>query len=144
HNENDEPAFTQPAMYRVIDQHPSVRELYRRPLEHQGAITPEEVPASDVEYRARLDDAFATTHTTEPTRGPTSAARDLGVEPDRAAAHVVPQSTAVSQPMLERIVDALTQWPDDLDVHPKLQRQLVARRAMLDGADVDWSLAEAL
>jgi len=144
HNENDEPAFTQPAMYRLIDQHPTVRELYRQQLVQRGAITAEEVAASEAEYRARLDHAFATTHTTGPPSGPERASLDLGGEPARARARSAPTSTAVSRQVLERVVAALTQWPDELDVHPKLQRQLVARPAMFDGDEIDWSLAEAL
>jgi 2-oxoglutarate dehydrogenase E1 component len=41
-------------------------------------------------------------------------------------------------------VAGVTRWPDGFTVHPKLERQLLARRAVLDGGAVDWALAETL
>ena len=41
------------------------------------------------------------------------------------------------------VVTALTTWPDDFHPHPKLERLLLGHRAMFDGGEVDWALAEA-
>lgn len=38
HNEADEPRFTQPAMYKIINEHPSVREIYIEKLKSRGDI----------------------------------------------------------------------------------------------------------
>ena len=39
HNEGDEPAFTQPLMYKKVDAHPTVRELFADTLVKQGTVT---------------------------------------------------------------------------------------------------------
>src|SRR4051812_27623693 len=53
HNEQDEPAYTQPAMYELIKKHPSVRKLYADRLVESGLVTQEEVEriASEVQQR---------------------------------------------------------------------------------------------
>ncbi len=38
HNEGDEPAYSQPAMYATIAEHPSVRELYQAQLVEAGVV----------------------------------------------------------------------------------------------------------
>src|SRR6266496_1141789 len=45
HNEGDEPAFTQPTMYKKVASHPTVRELFARTLLAQGSITQEAADA---------------------------------------------------------------------------------------------------
>ena len=42
HNEGDEPAFTQPMMYKKIAKHPTTREIYSKELIKQNLISGEE------------------------------------------------------------------------------------------------------
>ena len=75
HNEADEPAFTQPTMYRLIQEHPSVGTIYRQQLVQRGDITPDDEAALEADFRARLDHAFAATHAgdgLDRARAPTS------------------------------------------------------------------------
>jgi 2-oxoglutarate decarboxylase len=144
HNENDEPAFTQPTMYGLIEGHPSVREIYRRQLAQRGDVTEDEDAASEAEFRARLDRAFEATHTAAPPSEVPAAALDLGGVADPAVPEAAPTRTAVPRAALERVLDALARWPTDLTVHPKLERQLSTRRAMFEADEIDWALAETL
>jgi multifunctional 2-oxoglutarate metabolism enzyme len=144
HNENDEPAFTQPTMYRLIEGHPSVRQIYRERLLQRGSISADDDAASEAEFRARLDDAFTATRTAAPPAEPSDVALDLGEDRERDVVEATPTSTTVSRADLERVVTALVTWPPELDVHPKLERQLLARRASFDRDEIDWALAEAL
>src|SRR2546421_1703628 len=57
HNEGDEPAFTQPQMYEIIRNHPSVRELYARRLQEQGILSQEEAEAMQKQAFAALEEA---------------------------------------------------------------------------------------
>ena len=59
HNESDEPAFTQPMMYKKIAQHPTVVDLYSKRLIEDGMITGDEFEEMKAEYRKHLDDNFA-------------------------------------------------------------------------------------
>ena len=43
HNEGDEPAFTQPLMYKAIRAHPSITEIYAKKLIAEGVVTEGEV-----------------------------------------------------------------------------------------------------
>ena len=56
HNEGDEPAFTQPVMYRKIAAQPTVRQRWAEALESRGVIEP---GRADAMLPARLDDAAA-------------------------------------------------------------------------------------
>src|SRR5439155_982811 len=53
--EGDEPAFTQPVMYKRIASHPSTLEIYARRLIADGVMTEGEVDKAKADWRARLD-----------------------------------------------------------------------------------------
>jgi hypothetical protein len=55
HNEGDEPAFTQPKMYRIIRQHPTTLELYAKKLVAEGTVSEAEIDAAKAAFRAKLD-----------------------------------------------------------------------------------------
>src|SRR5690606_15860233 len=54
HNEGDEPAFTQPRMYKAISSHPSTLEIYARKLIEEGVVPAEEVEATRQRWRNQL------------------------------------------------------------------------------------------
>jgi 2-oxoglutarate dehydrogenase E1 component len=142
HNESDEPAFTQPRMYELIDDHPSVRALYTQQLVQRGDITPDDEQAVEFDFKARLERAFEETQVGRPVESdPDDDGLSNGEELLPADDSVV---TAVPTATLHAVVDGLTRWPDGFTVNPKLERQLVARRTMLDRDEIDWALAEAL
>src|SRR6202012_2366752 len=58
HNEGDEPAFTQPVMYKKIAAHPTTLEIYAKRLVSEGVITEGEVEKAKADWRARLDAEF--------------------------------------------------------------------------------------
>ena len=66
HNEADEPAYTQPKMYALIEARRSIRKLYTESLINRGDITVEEAEAALADFQHRLEGAFAETHTSEP------------------------------------------------------------------------------
>src|SRR5471032_2735089 len=55
HNEGDEPAFTQPVMYKKIASHPTTLEIYAKRLVSEGVMTDGEVEKAKADWRARLD-----------------------------------------------------------------------------------------
>ncbi len=58
HNEGDEPAFTQPLMYKKIRAHPATLEIYGKKLVAEGVVTDGEVEKMKADWRARLDAEF--------------------------------------------------------------------------------------
>ncbi len=135
HNETDEPSYTQPRMYALIDQRPTVRELYLAKLVYREEVTEAEAAAARSEFEARLQSVFDDAHQTQskaPARLP--IARDVRE----------PVPTGVARPVLEQIVDALVTVPPGFTVHPKLVRQIEGRRQAFAKDQVDWGLAEHL
>ncbi len=135
HNETDEPSYTQPRMYGVIDKHLSVRELYLAKLVDRGDATEEQATAARHEFEARLQLVFDEAHLAQPQ----DPAR-LPITPDMRDA----TTTAVAHDVLSHVVDALVAVPDGFTVHPKLARQIAARRELFEHGEVDWALAEHL
>jgi multifunctional 2-oxoglutarate metabolism enzyme len=136
HNEADEPAYTQPGMYAVIDARRSIRKLYTEALINRGDITVEEAEAALEDFQSRLEGAFAETHQSEPP--------DPEGPPEPAPEGPVPTETGVERARLATVVDALVTVPDGFTVHPKLVRQIESRRKSFEAGTVDWALAESL
>jgi 2-oxoglutarate dehydrogenase E1 component len=134
HNEGDEPSFTQPLMYKLVDAKRSTRKLYTEALIGRGDITVDEAEGVLRDYQEQLDAVFASVHNTQPEEDP------------NWKAPVVPSpetvTTAVDEATLRKIVATQTAIPADFTVHPKLLPQLTKRVDMLDEATVDWSTGE--
>jgi 2-oxoglutarate decarboxylase len=137
HNEGDEPAFTQPRMYELIDARRSVRKLYTETLVNRGDLTLPECEATLEDFRARLEAAFTATHETAPA--PPVVDRPAP-EPEPVQAVL----TAVPRERLEQVMTALSTHPDNFTMHPKLERILAQRQKAFAADQVDWALGEAL
>ncbi|MDH3754475.1 MAG: multifunctional oxoglutarate decarboxylase/oxoglutarate dehydrogenase thiamine pyrophosphate-binding subunit/dihydrolipoyllysine-residue succinyltransferase subunit [Acidimicrobiia bacterium] len=139
HNEGDDPSYTQPLMYRKIDEHPSVRRLYLDALVKRGDITDEDAEAATQAFQDGLQAALEATRGSAPQPG-------LVARAPAPAIGVLPSAdTAVTQDALERAFAPLFRAPDeDFLVHPKLAKQFETREKMFRDGRVDWALAEAL
>jgi 2-oxoglutarate dehydrogenase E1 component len=144
HNEADEPAFTQPRMYELIDEHPSVRALYTQTLVQRGDITADDEQAVEYDFKARLDGAFEETRTGSVVQADDDEWLGLSGDDDDLTPVDEVVTTAAPATTIDRVVDGLTRWPEGFVVNPKLERQLVARRAMVEKDQIDWALAESL
>lgn len=145
HNEGDEPSFTQPLMYQVIDRRRSLRDHYLEHLLKLGEVTREEVDGIAVERRRELerDLSEARSHTYLPHREkPTGIWTGYygGLGEDEEAV-----MTGVERTRLIEMIQLLTQVPDGFHPHPKIAQWLERRRDMGSGTRaIDWSTAEAL
>jgi 2-oxoglutarate dehydrogenase E1 component len=137
HNEGDEPSYTQPLMYARIKDMRSVRKLYTEILIKRGELSLAEAEQVLNDFQARLEEAFKTTQenltpkVTAPNEPPLDKVLPL-----------IP--TGVGRETLDEIAFALSNFPNDFNVHPKLAKQLAARGTMLDEDAVDWGTAESL
>jgi 2-oxoglutarate dehydrogenase E1 component len=138
HNEGDEPGFTQPRMYELIGQRRSVRKLYTELLVNRGDLTLEECEAALDDYKHKLEDAFEETHDRLVGDAPAWA------EPEDDGRVHASAETRVDRATLDRIIAAITTFPDDFTVHPKLARIVAARRTAFDNDSVEWATAEHL
>src|SRR5262249_57068314 len=68
HNESDEPAFTQPLMYRAIKAHPSTVAIYSKRLIAEGVVSEADVAAMTGAFRGRLDQELAAADSYKPNK----------------------------------------------------------------------------
>ncbi|WP_225640668.1 multifunctional oxoglutarate decarboxylase/oxoglutarate dehydrogenase thiamine pyrophosphate-binding subunit/dihydrolipoyllysine-residue succinyltransferase subunit [Streptomyces werraensis] len=137
HNESDNPAFTQPLMYDLIDKKRSVRKLYTESLIGRGDITLEEAEQALQDYQGQLEKVF--TEVREATSQPAAAAPS-----DPQAEFPVAVNTAVSSEIVKRIAESQVNIPDHITVHPRLLPQLQRRASMVEDGTIDWGMGETL
>src|SRR3989440_2353003 len=116
HNEQDEPAYTQPVMYERIKSHPPVRQVYADKLAEQGVVTREDADAMAADVQKRLADAHAELKAAM-EEGPDTGEHEL----DRSAS--AEPRTAVSAETLRSLNEQLLRVPDGFNVHRKLKPQ---------------------
>lgn len=139
HNEGDEPAFTQPTMYRTINAHPTVRDLWARVLESRGVMTSAEAATR---FQQRMDGLQAAYDRLDPDK------HYIEPTPDVAPPGTASQAqTAVPMARLKALNDAVLRAPDGFTVHRKLERGRDKRRQAFDvptERTIDWAAAEEL
>ena len=136
HNEGDEPSFTQPTMYKLIDAKRSTRHLYTEALIGRGDITPQEAEEVAKDYQTQLEAVFAAVNNLHAESDPNFKAP---IAPD--ANQIV---TSISETLAQEIAATQTAVPEGFSVHPKLLPQLVKRVESLNDATIDWSTGEML
>jgi 2-oxoglutarate dehydrogenase E1 component len=144
HNEGDEPAYSQPAMYAQIAEHPSARELYQAQLVSAGVIGVDAAEAKIKEAQRELAG-----HQARLRKGADEAEGEGAL--DRGSEVIPPEDvgepeTAVALDRLRELNLGLGAVPEGFTVHPKLIKQLDRRAAALETDDpkVDWGQAELL
>ena len=134
HNEGDEPSYTQPMMYKLIDAKRSTRKLYTEALIGRGDISVEEAEEVLRDYQSQLEAVFNSVHNVEPEHS------DHFVIPEAPAPSTV--NTAVDEATLRKIAATQVATPEGFTVHPRLAPQLAKRTEMLDEGTVDWATGE--
>ena len=144
HNEADEPAFTQPALYRVIEKRPSVHESYLEKLLKLGDVTRDEAQKIAEEQHAKLAADLSVAKSEEYVhRSAVGGFWSFYIGGrERDAADV---DTGVRREVLVHLLERLVALPDGFQPHAKIQKFLEGRIQMAaGGAPLDWSAAEAL
>ena len=142
HNEADNPSFTQPLMYDLIDARRSVRKLYTESLIGRGDITLEEAEQALRDYQQELERAF--TETRDASRQPADPGAMLPRPSVQQPADHGGTPTAISEEMIKRIVDTQLNLPEGFTPHPRLQPQLHRRATMIEQDAIDWATGELL
>jgi 2-oxoglutarate dehydrogenase E1 component len=144
HNESDEPAFTQPLMYRVIKDHPTTLTLYTKKLVGEGTLSDADVAGMQAQFLAKLDDEFNASKSHLPNRadwfdGKWSGLATAPKNSDRRG------ETGVPFDLLKKVGKALVTPPPGFHLHKTLTRLLEAKAKMFEtGEGFDWATGEAL
>jgi 2-oxoglutarate dehydrogenase E1 component len=143
HNEGDEPAFTQPLMYRRISTQPTTRQVYSRRLIEEGVLTEEQSDKVATDFFTYLDGEFETAKSYRPNKADwlegAWAGLELAPDDDRKG------DTAISNELLAEVGKALVTVPADFNLNRKIARQLQEKAKMFEtGSGFDWATCEAL
>ncbi|MET4807733.1 2-oxoglutarate dehydrogenase E1 component [Limibacillus sp. MBR-115] len=144
HNEGDEPAFTQPLMYRAINKHMTVRQIYAKQLMDEGLLNQAAADKMVTDFEAVLEKEFEVANSYKPNKADWLEGAWAGMKSLQGfSAHR--GQTAVELETLREIGKALTTVPDDFNINRKIARQLDAKwKAISSGKGIDWATAEAL
>ncbi|NIP38201.1 MAG: 2-oxoglutarate dehydrogenase E1 component [Candidatus Dadabacteria bacterium] len=139
HNEADEPSFTQPRMYKKIEKHPSVRELWAKKLVERNII--DENHAEDL-FNKQMEKLHSIFESLEVDAAIQELKQKL--PPPSRSGEV---NTSVDKQKLISYHKELVKFPDNFNLHSKLKRPVKKRAEALNDHDeksIDWALAEDL
>jgi 2-oxoglutarate dehydrogenase E1 component len=145
HNENDEPAFTQPIMYKAIKSLSTTRALYAEKLAKEGSVTGEEAKALADEYTQVLEDAYNGAKAYKVNKADWLEGHWSGLHQASEEEEQEEGKTAAPLEQLKEVGLAISRPPENFDSNPKILRQLEAKRQMIEtGEGIDWATGEAL
>lgn len=145
HNEGDEPRYTQPLLYKIIEKHPDPRTIYAEKLLSEGVIEAGFVEKIESEFKAKLDAELEKARAgSDPVDfSPGGKFADFRT-PTYADFHVSPE-TGVNKEKLLEITDRITDVPSDRNFFRKIEKLFADRRTMVrDKHTLDWAMGELL
>ena len=146
HNESDDPKFTQPVMYKLIEKHPNPRDVYSQKLEADGSVHAEMVKRLEKEFWADLQQRLDMVkqkplpYHPQPTELAWNKLRKATIEdffdsPD----------TSISKANADTIIAGLNKIPDGFTPLKKVQKYLDERKKlMIDEGKLDWAAGELM
>ena len=145
HNEGDEPRFTQPMLYKIIEKHPNPRDIYSEKLNSLGVMSDEETKKEVKEFDQLLESKYTDSEKIEkvkirkflnneykPYEMPLRYSFDVNVK------------TGISIKTLNEIADKINALPKDLAFFKKVDRIISDRKMMMKDGRLDWAMAELL
>jgi 2-oxoglutarate dehydrogenase E1 component len=145
HNEGDEPAFTQPIMYRKIKDRPGIKELYTEYLIMTGDLSTDEAETIAETFEEKMQAVYDEVHN--------RATAPVHVQPGFAGAwkgltsrySFEPVATSVPYETLKRITESIATVPPGFRVNPKIDRILKTKvKTIQSRGPIDWAFAETL
>ena len=142
HNEADEPAATQPMMYKKIRKHDTVRKIYADRLIAEQVLTPQQADEIVKANRAKLEAGEqVVTNIIENLENPYRMEWSKFIQ----AKWQDPADTFVAISRIKKLGNLLSTPPEDFDLHPRVAKIYDDRVKMAAGAlPIDWGFAETM
>lgn len=146
HNEGDEPRFTQPLLYKIIEKHPNIKEIYQKRLISEGVINEKEVEAMEAKNNHRLETSLDGAK----ARIKSSITNFLsetwqGISKAKSEDFLVSPNTGVDQKTLLEIAKKISALPDNKHFFRKTIRLQEQRHDMVFKENrLDWAMGELL
>lgn len=139
HNEMDEPRSTQPLLYKEIDNHPTVTEIFGQALAAENVVTEDEVKEIKENHQAELQSIYDSMK-----ENPLAGIAELNM-PDYLAKSIDDYETAVPLEDLKKLNADLLKRPEGFNQFKRLNRVFKRRENILEeGQKADWGEGEAL
>jgi 2-oxoglutarate dehydrogenase E1 component len=143
HNEIDEPMFTQPLMYKVIQQHPSALTKYIAKLVNEGIITPEDFVSMKEKINNIMEEEFTASKDYVPKQRDWLASHWQGFKSPDQLSRIA--DTGLPMDHIKNLGQLITAIPAGFTPHRVVKRVYENRRAMIEnGKGIDWAMGEAL
>ncbi len=143
HNEGDDPKFTQPQMYELIDKHKNPREIYLAKLIERGDVDAKMGEELEQKFWSELQDRLDRVKQKvlpyvyqEPEQQWRQLKKTINVE------DMVTPVTGISDKEAALIFKHLMTLPDDFTPNSKISRLQKSKHDLLDKGLVDWSFGE--
>ncbi|MEO9873908.1 MAG: 2-oxoglutarate dehydrogenase E1 component [Anderseniella sp.] len=145
HNEADEPAFTQPVMYRRISKHTPVAQLYAQRLIDEGSMSEADYTDMKAAFRSRLEDDFEAADNYKPNKADWLDGRWSGLKTTKIDDDPRKGQTGFDVKKLKKLGERMYTVPQDFNIHRTLKRVIDARlKVVKSGVGLDWATAESL
>ncbi|MDC0157732.1 2-oxoglutarate dehydrogenase E1 component [Verrucomicrobia bacterium] len=140
HNEADDPAFTQPILYRKIKEMPCISDILSEKLVKEGELNKEESVEIHQRLRRQLDASLEKVKTVKK-----SSTFEGSVAVKQIPYDFTDVETAVPRKDLDKVLKALSTCPENFNLNHKIKRQVDAKaKNYKAGQGIDWGLAELL
>jgi len=145
HNEGDEPRFTQPLLYKAIEKHPDIRQIYGDKLIQEGSASKEDLQAIRDQFDADLDNAFELSAQTEKIRIRPFLKEDWeGFHHPVSDEFFNPVGTAYPREKLIKLATKINTLPEGYNFFQKVHKIVEARIHSISENKLDWSMGELL
>ena len=144
HNEGDEPMFTQPKMYNLINKHQKLSEIYLSSILEKCSTASHFINSKKANFKQFLDKEFQYSDTYSIKQADWLKNEWQGFD-ELLTIKNNQVITGVNNIDLQNIADKLTNVPRHFNLHPRIQRVLFSRNQMLNiGKRIDWGMGETL
>ncbi|WP_373511668.1 2-oxoglutarate dehydrogenase E1 component [Persicitalea sp.] len=146
HNESDEPKFTQPVLYKYIENHQNPREIYQKKLVERGDVDAELAATMDKEFKALLQERLEMVkQKVMPYAMPKLELEWQSLRKSTPKDFERSPNTGVPLETLEKIGEAITTIPEGFQTLKQIDKLLKDRKQMIfDDKTVNWATAELL
>lgn len=142
HNESDEPAFTQPTLYKTISSMQPIGRALADRLVASGEFTEAEIQAIGSKYHQRLESAFEIAKAQESGQDGLLSQSNAKKQPPY---NFKGFDTRVPKKQLHHIAQRMTEFPEGFNANRKIIRQLKTKlEAFEQNSGIDWGMGEAL
>jgi len=143
HNEADEPAMTQPIMYKAIRSKKTTQELYAQKLINEGLLSENQSKQRILDFKEKLSKGEPTV----PTLNYSSIPEHLLINWESYLGRdwSTPTDTTYSLDKMREMTKRFHDVPERIDVHRQIRKIIDGRNDMAEGKrPVDWGMGETL